>query len=100
MSTALSLNDFKQGGLHGSQASLTYMQENITVKTWMERSFFFLYKNMWEVYLCAYVYFCEFALSGFCAQVWVCVFVFAEVMYTEEFNQVPHTDLQVQIQQE
>lgn len=55
---------------------------------------------MWEMYVCAYVYYCEFAPSGFCAQVWVCVFVFAEVMYTEEFNQVPHTDLQVQIQRE
>lgn len=35
MSAALSLNDFKQGSLHGSQTLLTYMQGVITVKTSM-----------------------------------------------------------------
>lgn len=56
VSAALSLNNFKQGGLHGSQASLTYMQENISVKTWMERSFFFSSIKTCKRCMCVHMY--------------------------------------------
>lgn len=70
VSAALSLNDFKQGRLHGSQTLLTYMQGVITVKTSMKRVFFFIERCDLCVCLCV----CLPALSSFlCAK---CEFVY------------------------
>lgn len=77
VSAALSLNDFKQGRLHGSQTLLTYMQGNITVKTRME--VFFSTRKTHEAYVCVW----ERALRPLCASVSLCICVCRGHVYKE-----------------
>lgn len=73
VSATLSLNDFKQGRLYGSQTLLTYMQRNTTMKTRTES--IFLHKTcntLVRACLCVSLH----ALSGFlCASVSLCICV-------------------------
>lgn len=73
VSAALSLNDFKQGRLHGSQTLLTYMQGNITMKTWMERCLFSI--KTCEVCVCVFVRAHTHALWLLGASVSLCICV-------------------------